>query len=53
MTIVAVVAEVDLGAKLSILLWVAIGSLIGGVLAIGGSTVSRKFRHAIWALDPI
>jgi hypothetical protein len=33
-----VVAEVDLGAKLSFLLWVAIGSLIGGVLVVGGST---------------
>ena len=33
-----VVAEIDLGAKLSFLLWVAIGSLIGGVLVIGGST---------------
>ena len=33
-----VVANVDLGAKLSFLLWVAIGSLIGGVLVIGGST---------------
>src|SRR6266536_2987867 len=33
-----VVADVDLGAKLSFLLWVAIGSLIGGVLVIGGST---------------
>jgi hypothetical protein len=34
----AVVADIDLGAKLSFLLWVAIGSLIGGVLVIGGST---------------
>jgi hypothetical protein len=33
-----VVADVDLGARLSFLLWVAIGSLIGGVLVIGGST---------------
>jgi hypothetical protein len=33
-----VVANVDLGAKLSFLLWVAIGSLIGAVLVIGGST---------------
>jgi len=33
-----VVADIDLGAKLSFLLWVAIGSLIGGVLVIGGST---------------
>jgi hypothetical protein len=33
-----VVAEVDLGAKLSFLLWVAIGSLIGGVLVIAGSS---------------
>jgi hypothetical protein len=33
-----VVAEIDLGAKLSFLLWVAIGVLIGGVLVLGGST---------------
>jgi hypothetical protein len=33
-----VAAEVDLGAKLSWLLWVAIGVLIGGVLVTGGST---------------
>jgi hypothetical protein len=33
-----VVADVDLGAKLSFLLWLAIGSLIGGVLVVGGST---------------
>jgi hypothetical protein len=33
-----VVADVDLGAKLSFLLWVAIGSLIGGVLVIAGSS---------------
>jgi hypothetical protein len=33
-----VVANVDLGAKLSFLLWVAIGSLIGGLLVVGGST---------------
>jgi hypothetical protein len=33
-----VVADVDVGAKLSFLLWVAIGSLIGGVLVVGGST---------------
>jgi hypothetical protein len=33
-----VAADIDLGAKLSFLLWVAIGSLIGGVLVIGGST---------------
>ena len=32
-----VTAEVDLGAKLSFLLWVAIGLLIGGVLVTGGS----------------
>jgi hypothetical protein len=33
-----VAAEVDLGAKLSFLLWVAIGLLLGGVLVVGGST---------------
>ena len=33
-----VVADVDLGAKLSFLLWVAIGSLIGGLLVVGGSS---------------
>ena len=32
-----VTADVDLGAKLSFLLWVAIGLLIGGVLVTGGS----------------
>lgn len=32
-----VAADVDLGAKLSFLLWVAIGVLIGGVLVTGGS----------------
>ena len=31
-------AHIDLGAKLSFLLWVAIGLLIGGVLVVGGST---------------
>lgn len=31
-----VAAEVDLGAKLSFLLWVAIGLLIGGALLLGG-----------------
>ena len=44
-----VVADVDLGAKLSFLLWVAIGSLIGGVLVIGGSTalivLAARTRH--------
>ncbi len=33
-----VVADIDLGAKLSFLLWVAIGLLLGGVLVFGGST---------------
>jgi hypothetical protein len=33
-----VAAEIDLGAKLSLLLWVAIGLLLGGVLVLGGST---------------
>ena len=33
-----VAADIDLGAKLSFLLWVAIGLLIGGVLVVGGST---------------
>jgi hypothetical protein len=33
-----VAADVDLGAKLSFLLWVAIGLLIGGVLVSVGST---------------
>jgi hypothetical protein len=32
-----VVADIDLGAKLSFLLWVAIGLLIGGALVVGGS----------------
>ena len=31
-----VAAEVDLGAKLSFLIWVAIGVLIGGALLLGG-----------------
>lgn len=33
-----VAADIDLGAKLSFLLWVAIGLLLGGVLVGGGST---------------
>ena len=32
-----VVADIDVGAKLSFLLWVAIGLLLGGVLVVGGS----------------
>jgi hypothetical protein len=32
-----VAADVDLGAKLSFLLWVAIGLLVGGALILGGS----------------
>jgi hypothetical protein len=34
----SVAADLDLGAKLSFLLWVAIGLLLGGVLVVGGST---------------
>src|SRR3954454_2703082 len=33
-----VAANIDVGAKMSFLLWVAIGLLIGGVLVVGGST---------------
>jgi len=33
-----VAADIDLGAKLSFLLWVAIGLLIGGALVVAGST---------------
>jgi hypothetical protein len=33
-----VAADIDLGAKLSFLLWVAIGLLIGGLLVVAGST---------------
>jgi hypothetical protein len=34
----SVVADIDVGAKLSFLIWVAIGLLLGGVLVLGGST---------------
>jgi len=33
-------ADIDLGAKLSFLLWVAIGLLMGGVLVTGGSALN-------------
>jgi len=33
-----VAADIDLGAKLTFLLWVAIGVLLGGVVVLGGST---------------
>jgi hypothetical protein len=33
-----VVADIDAGAKMSFLLWVAIGLLLGGVFVVGGST---------------
>jgi hypothetical protein len=33
-----VAADIDLGAKMSFLLWVALGLLGGGVLVVGGST---------------
>ena len=33
-----VAADIDLGAKLSFLLWVVLGLLVGGVLVVGGST---------------
>jgi hypothetical protein len=33
-----VAADIDVGAKMSFLLWVAIGLLLGGVLVVGGST---------------
>lgn len=38
-----VVADLDVGAKLSFLLWVGIGVLLGGVLVVGGSTVLIVF----------
>jgi hypothetical protein len=38
-----VVADIDAGAKLSFLIWVAIGLLLGGVLVVGGSTVLIVF----------
>jgi hypothetical protein len=52
-----VTADVDLGAKLSFLLWVAIGLLIGGVLVVGGSTAlvvlaARKPRPPPAPLEP-
>jgi hypothetical protein len=44
-----VAADIDLGAKLSFLLWVAIGLLIGGVLISAGSTalivLAARTRH--------
>jgi hypothetical protein len=33
-----VVADIDLGAKLSFLLWLAVGLLLGGVFVLVGST---------------
>jgi hypothetical protein len=33
-----VAADIDVGAKMSFLLWVALGLLLGGVLVTGGST---------------
>lgn len=33
-----VAADIDVGAKVSFLVWVAIGLLLGGVLVVGGST---------------
>jgi hypothetical protein len=43
-----VAADIDLGAKLTFLLWVAIGLLLGGVLVLGGSTalMSLPFGRA-------
>jgi hypothetical protein len=41
-----VAADVDLGAKLSFLLWVAIGLLVGGALIVGGSVALIVLRSS-------